>query len=102
MKRVIKILWVYLLFGIVMALYVSVSGSFTLLTSVGGLSVFQYILFFGILLGLCWLPYSIAIIFSSYSDYFVFSDTPIILILYIMVFIFLDLCIIFRKPKDIS
>ena len=102
MKTVKEALGIYLLFGVVMAVYVSVSGSFALLTSIGGLSVFQYILFVGILLGLCWLPYSIALIFSPYSEYFVFGDTPIILILYILIFVVLGLYIIFRKSNNNS
>ena len=102
MKKVKKIVGLYLLFGIIMFVYVSVSGAFTILTGTGGVSVFQYVLFMGVLLGLCWLPYSIALILSPYSEYFVFGDTPIILILYILVFVILGLCIIFRKPKDNS
>ena len=99
MTRFKKIFCLYLLFGIVLAICFSSGGSFTLLTVEGGLSVFDYILFIGILLGLLWLPYSIFVLLSPYTEYYIVSDTPLVLIIYILAFCLICLFIILKKQK---
>ena len=103
MKKLKIILELYVLFGFIMALYVStVNSVFDILVIRGDMSVFQYVLFTGVFLGVFWLPYGLWMVLFRYSEYYVFSDKPIFIMLYILAFILLSLYIIFRKSKENS
>lgn len=98
MKQYKKIFSLYLLFGLLMVLYVSVINDGLLLVIRDGMWIVQYSLFMGIL-GLFWLPYSILLVLSPYSEYYVFGDTPTGLILYCSAFVLLSLYLILKKQN---
>ena len=100
MKKFKKILGIYLLFGIMMAVYVStVNSVFYVLVIRGGMSGLQYILLIGCFLGVFWLPYGMLLVISPYPKYYVFGDTPVCLIAYMLLFVLISLSIILRKQN---
>ena len=101
MKKFKKVLGIYFLFGIMMAVYVStVNSVFDILVIRGGMSVLKYILLTGCFLGLFWLPYGMLLVITSYPKYYVFGDTPVCLIAYMLLFVLVSLYIILRKQND--
>lgn len=101
MKKFKKILGIYFLFGIMMAVYVSTLNSvFDILVIRGGMSVLKYILLTGCFLGLFWMPYGMLLVITSYPKYYVFGDTPVCLIAYMLLFVLVSLYIILRKQNE--
>lgn len=101
MSKFKKLLGLYVLFGMVMLVYVStVNSMFDIFVIRYGMSIMKYILLGGIFYGLFWLPYGTWMVLSRYPDYYVFSDKPIFMMLYILAFIVLSRCIFASKQNE--
>ena len=102
MKKIFKIIGLYLLFGIITAVIASALGLFTGMTGLLQLSPMEYIIFAGVIFGLCWLPYSISIIASMIKyglNYFSSYGAVILICVFILLFLVLALRIILKKSK---
>ena len=97
MKIIKKIAGLYLLFGLVMGVYILINSSGMFMLE--GISLFNFIGFLVFLLPIGWLPYSVLMAGYEYSEYYVFSNKPIFLIIYIIAFVLLSLYIAFKKEK---
>lgn len=97
MKKLKKIAVLYLLFGLVMGVYILINSSGMFMPE--GISSLTFIGFLVFLLPISWLPYSVWLAGYKYSEYYVFSDKPIFLIIYIIAFVLLGVYIAFKKEK---
>ena len=97
MKKIKKIAGLYLLFGLAMGVYILINCSSIFLTE--GISVITFVGFVIFLLPVGWLPYSVLLAGYKYSEYYVFSNKPVFLIIYIIAFVLLGLYIALKKEK---
>ena len=97
MKKYQKIAGLYLLFGLAMGVFILINCSSIFLTD--GISVLTFVGFVIFLVPVGWLPYSVWLAGYKYSEYYVFSDKPIFLIIYIIAFVLLGLYIALKKEK---
>ena len=97
MKKIKKIAGLYLLFGLTMGVFILINCSSIFLTD--GISVLTFVGFVIFLVPVGWLPYSVLLAGYKYSEYYVFSNKPVFLIIYIIAFILFSLHVIFKKEE---
>ena len=86
MKKVFKIIGLYLFFGLLINVFVSVFGLYTGMTGLGLVTASEYIVISTIIFGICWLPFCISVIASPDMLYFASPIGKFLVVLVIIMF----------------